>query len=1355
MKTHLEKQIPQAKISKNEVPKSLHQIDDKQYENCYFDTKTNKITTFPRIGAFEVYFNEILIFSKLKCKFFPKIDFLINNLTRISEEISKGDNVEKYDLFQNIQENHICQESDFRANPSLKQYYMNKAKMPTKTTLKNKLFFPKMDLTNCEFDDDFLNYSSTASSKQKKKPEVYVRTNNYIEENKKIKVKKQRKKQNFSFSKNNSNCYNSEQKPHPVKKLVINGPFTIFNKKTIGNKRFEKSFLIFEGNLRRSQSLHENNKMKNENSLIKVAKEETFIKNSPIKENESGLISLKNEENPLNFQNNEEIVISAIKTEEESLDSHKKPHEIQQINENNQISKETKSIQFSQEKFKAYLRTLDPEKTHKFTETVPVEPKESKSIQYSKEKFKEYLKSTEPVKIPEFSQTKIIKTINQETQFYKNPCESTGVQYSKNKIGLIDKSLETANEKINQNQETQTKEKSLKDADIQFSQGNFVNFLKTLEPIKLPKETQTKVKKTDNKEIQSKSIKNGSIGVQYSRNLFGLMEKSVGVCVDTRDEFVQKSNNNEQINKSISMTESFKIRQRIKQRSMHTSYDKMMNIKNKSIETCEIERKDEAIQKSNNEEIKIEKATSVSNSFKLRHVPSKLNKSIETEELHKKDKEIIMSESFKNSQIPKKKEATTSYDNKMNIIEQSIQTILVHHDDQAIQKNNEELIDKGIVMSDSFRSKQLPLTKDVYSSVNNIKEALYIEQKDEQTQTSQKMFINKSVSMSNDLNNNVDNVKNEKKLINLVDQSVQMSQSVKENNNFMKEFHNKSLETFQIEKKDEMVQLSIKEMEDKAISMSFTFKNQNFNENSENPLKGQPQTNEETQYSNQIIPINKSIQVNINENRENIIENENNKPELLDENTSISFKNINNANNQPLEKSMHQSLCLMINQSTQVSGNFRKDMENQKFISETKTHPNELFKKIETPLQTNSRYSNYQNFEPDENYQPSIQEKNLHKKANSQHEFSPEFTIKNKIKPFSSLKDTHQKPTKSQSLKKEPEFSHNNLEISHGDRIIKSADYRKPIFFKESRKYRKKSGVFGSQKIISSRNVLIVLNEQDLRQIESLLGLEGLLIDSEAFKKKDQSFKQQVLLIVKEPSGVKSIFAFNDPKELRSRINVNKIDEVFLSDLTELNFIEFEKLKENLKAGHIKEIFYMDEDFVLGKISQNCSKSIKKPSISPIKAKGNRNNIAKSLDNLMKNEYDRNIFEWRVSCGRERFPLISSINENIPIKKNIQKKISIISEEDSLKVSKNYKTLLEQEQKNGVLLGSLQEIIEMDFKEFKEHVIKKEQDLKIRHKLVLLGVKEKFQRSADDFKALKLIQEVYSSLSSKKTNLIL
>ena len=392
--------------------------------------------------------------------------------------------------------------------------------------------------------------------------------------------------------------------------------------------------------------------------------------------------------------------------------------------------------------------------------------------------------------------------------------------------------------------------------------------------------------------------------------------------------------------------------------------------------------------------------------------------------------------------------------------------------------------------------------------------------------------------------------------------------------------------------------------------------------------------------------------------------------------------------------------------------------------------PVDFFKKNKPKAIMNQRY--LQERSPDGIYEHGGIDNQSPKFVRSLHAISPDDMVnEEKFKPFLSTKDRLK--TKN-STKKDSgfEFSSNNFEIAWGDRLTKSADFRMPVFLKESKRFRKKSIIVRrSQKVVSSRNVLIVLNLDDLLLIEKMFGLENSypgpekISITESLKKLTQEkFKQQVLLIGREPTGVKSIFAFNNAKEMRFKVNLNKIDEVFLSDLTELNFIDFQKLKENLKKGQIKEIFYMDEDFVLGKLNDYRLVTEKNNEINKKRHK--------SLE-IGKKSVNGGILRNNLHFSKDHglFGLISPKNQIV--EQDIHKKVETISVDhsaNSLKVSKNYKELLQKElRKSDDKI--LEELCAMEFPEFKKHMLDKEHEMRLQKKAVLIGVKEKFMKSDD------------------------
>jgi len=545
--------------------------------------------------------------------------------------------------------------------------------------------------------------------------------------------------------------------------------------------------------------------------------------------------------------------------------------------------------------------------------------------------------------------------------------------------------------------------------------------------------------------------------------------------------------------------------------------------------------------------------------------------------------------------------------------------------------------------------------------------------------------------------------------------------------NSVKEFKQEGVQNSIVEFKQEGVQKSMLEFIQEGIQNSLIDKKQEVVQNSSeflnkgmgihNNIKEDPKhyTEKSIQVSSKSLNphIETLIQTSSPKNHDNP-SNTLSKPPNNSISIQVSLENIN------ISPSYVQ---LRINQETQVSGN-------HKFID----LPNDFFKKNKTKA-INQRYLKDRSPELEDH----LLDNSSPKMVRSLETMSPGGCANEKFNPFLSIKDQlkNKKSFKNDSNLESPI---NNLEISLGDRLIKSADFRMPIFLKESRKFRRKSLFFRSQKVISSRNVLIVLNLEDLMLIEKMLGLESthrsqekLSITESFLKLTQEKFNQQVLLIVKEASGVKSIFAFNDARELRFKINLKKIDEVFLSDLTELNFIDFKKLKENLKKGQIKEIFYMDEDFVLGKLNDYRVPIGKSEELNKKRAH--------SLEDLKEiidyKELLRGSLRNSKETGHKEF-LQKSLHQN---PKDYDHKKRIISKKDSIKensinsfrVSKSYKDLLMKEIKKYDKNGdkSLQELCAMEYNEFREHMLKKEGDMKIQKKAVLVGVKEKFQRSDD------------------------
>ncbi len=79
LKKKLASVIPDAIINRNPVPTHYRKLPNKSSvgENKYFDEKKEEFILYPRFGAFEVFVDGILVFSKLKSNVWPKHDRIV------------------------------------------------------------------------------------------------------------------------------------------------------------------------------------------------------------------------------------------------------------------------------------------------------------------------------------------------------------------------------------------------------------------------------------------------------------------------------------------------------------------------------------------------------------------------------------------------------------------------------------------------------------------------------------------------------------------------------------------------------------------------------------------------------------------------------------------------------------------------------------------------------------------------------------------------------------------------------------------------------------------------------------------------------------------------------------------------------------------------------------------------------------------------------------------------------------------------------------------------------------------------------------------------------------------------------
>lgn len=77
------KNFPFVKVICNQVPPYYRRIPDRMKENSYYDRLADKVVVFPRVGAFEIVYDDIIIHSKLKSGRWPNCDSLVQCFTAL------------------------------------------------------------------------------------------------------------------------------------------------------------------------------------------------------------------------------------------------------------------------------------------------------------------------------------------------------------------------------------------------------------------------------------------------------------------------------------------------------------------------------------------------------------------------------------------------------------------------------------------------------------------------------------------------------------------------------------------------------------------------------------------------------------------------------------------------------------------------------------------------------------------------------------------------------------------------------------------------------------------------------------------------------------------------------------------------------------------------------------------------------------------------------------------------------------------------------------------------------------------------------------------------------------------------
>jgi len=95
----VEKSVRQAVVVRNPTPDNLVRLDDPSGEqNKYFNEQTEEIVVFPRLGAFEVYLYDVLIFSKLQTNQWPQHNRLLEKMQAMVDDKQKGRDLAKYSV---------------------------------------------------------------------------------------------------------------------------------------------------------------------------------------------------------------------------------------------------------------------------------------------------------------------------------------------------------------------------------------------------------------------------------------------------------------------------------------------------------------------------------------------------------------------------------------------------------------------------------------------------------------------------------------------------------------------------------------------------------------------------------------------------------------------------------------------------------------------------------------------------------------------------------------------------------------------------------------------------------------------------------------------------------------------------------------------------------------------------------------------------------------------------------------------------------------------------------------------------------------------------------------------------------
>jgi hypothetical protein len=90
-------------VVKNPTPDNLLKLDDPLGEqNKYYNEDNQEVVIFPRLGSFEIYLYDILIFSKLQSNQWPQHNRILDKIQAIIDDRANGLDIQKYSVEANL-----------------------------------------------------------------------------------------------------------------------------------------------------------------------------------------------------------------------------------------------------------------------------------------------------------------------------------------------------------------------------------------------------------------------------------------------------------------------------------------------------------------------------------------------------------------------------------------------------------------------------------------------------------------------------------------------------------------------------------------------------------------------------------------------------------------------------------------------------------------------------------------------------------------------------------------------------------------------------------------------------------------------------------------------------------------------------------------------------------------------------------------------------------------------------------------------------------------------------------------------------------------------------------------------------